>query len=246
MAIEINNLTVTYVNKKREEVVALNDLNCVFDSNAINVVVGYSGCGKTTLLKCIAGLLDYDGTIIVDGVDLDTVDIAERNLSFVSQQYILYPNMTIFDNIAFPLKITGAPRSEIVERVTDIADKLELTYCLTRKPKHLSGGQQQRVALARALVKRPDICLFDEPLSNVDVQLRTKLRVLIKTAIKSLNTTAVYVTHDITEALALADKIFVLCDGKLEISGTPTEVYNSNNQIVKSLIGDNKLDASIL
>lgn len=245
MSIIVNDLTVTYVNKHKQEVVALDNLNCQFAMGKINVIVGYSGCGKTTLLKCIAGLLDYDGTITVNGVDYDTLEIKDRNLAMVSQQYILYPNMTIFDNIAFPLKIAGADRKEITERVTSIADKLGLQYCLTRKPKHLSGGQQQRVALARALVKHPDICLFDEPLSNVDAQQRIELRQMIKQAIKSLNTTAIYVTHDITEAFALADELFVIYNGKLEISGTPMEVYRSGNEVVKSLMGEHVLDATV-
>ena len=245
MSINVQNLTVTYVNKRKQEIVALDDLNCQFDMGKFNVILGYSGCGKTTLLKCIAGLLDYDGTITVNGVDYDTLDIKDRNVAMVSQQYILYPNMTIFDNIAFPLRIAGADRKEITERVNEVADKLGLQYCLTRKPRHLSGGQQQRVALARALVKKPDICLLDEPLSNVDAQQRVELRQLIKQAIKSINTTAIYVTHDITEAFALADKLFVINNGKLEICGEPMEVYRSGNEVVKSLMGEHVLDATV-
>ena len=146
--------------------------------------------------------------------------------------------MTVFENIAFPLKVAGASKDEIIRRVYEVADKLEIRHCLTRKPKHLSGGQQQRVALARALIKKPNLYLFDEPLSNVDPIKRSESRILIKKIITESNATAIYVTHDFTEAMTLADHIIVINDGKVEIEGAPMEVYKSSNPIVESLKGD--------
>ena len=178
--ITIKNLKVTYKNKRKSEVVALDNFNCVIEPDSFNVVVGYSGCGKTTFLRCIAGLIDYDGSIYFDDDNVDKLSPKERNIAFVSQNYVLYPRMTIFDNIAFPLVNKGASKEEIVKRVYEVADRLDIRYCLSRKPKHLSGGQQQRVALARALVKKPSIYLFDEPLSNLDNINRIEAKKLIK------------------------------------------------------------------
>ena len=227
--IRLENVIVVYEENKKLTY-AVNGISATFKSNQTSVILGYSGCGKTTLLKAIAGLLNYNGSISIDGVENENLLIKDKNIAYVSQNYVLYPHMTIFENIAFPLTNIGAPRQEIIERVSEIAEILDLTHCLTRKPKHLSGGQQQRVALARALVKRPDICLFDEPLSNVDEQFRREARQMIKQTLAKLSCTAVYVTHNVAEAMSLAD-------GKLEISGVPIEVYNSGNPIMDSLIG---------
>lgn len=235
--ITISDLTARYKVKGSDEVTALNELCAEFLSGAFNVIIGYSGGGKTTLLKCIAGLIEYEGEIFFDGVDMCGVAPEKRNISYVSQEYVLYPHLTVFDNIAFPLKNMGAAKKEITERVKAIAEILELTHCLTRKPKHLSGGQQQRVALARALVKNPEICLFDEPLSNTDPQQRFRERRFIKDAVKRYGCTAIYVTHDIAEATALADSLSVVSDGKCVLQGEPTQVYNSGNEIVESLKG---------
>ena len=198
--IKLQNVIVVYEEKK-ELIYAVNDVSTVFKSNQTSVILGYSGCGKTTLLKSIAGLLNYNGSITIDGVENDDLIIQDKNIAYVSQNYVLYPNMTIFDNIAFPLKNIGASRDEIIERVNEMAGLLELSHCLTRKPKHLSGGQQQRVALARALIKRPDICLFDEPLSNVDEQFRREARQLIKQILTKMSCTAIYVTHSVPEVI---------------------------------------------
>ena len=235
--ITVSDVTVTYRNKKSDEVTALDGISAEFLSGAFNVIVGYSGGGKTTLLKCIAGLVGYDGEVLFDGVDVGGSAPSQRNISYVSQEYVLYPHLTVFDNIAFPLKNMGAPKKEITERVKAIAEILELTHCLTRKPKHLSGGQQQRVALARALVKNPEICLFDEPLSNTDPQLRYRERRFIKDAVKRYGCTSVYVTHDFSEAMALADNLTVISDGKCVLQGEPMQVYNSGNAVVESLKG---------
>jgi len=239
--IKINNLKVTYKNKK-EEVVALDNLNVTFEDGKFNAIVGFSGCGKSTLLRAVAGLLEYEGEILFDGINCDTLAINERNIAFVSQKYILYPHMTVFDNIAFPLKMIKASREEIIERVYEIADKLEIKYLLSRKPRQLSGGQQQRVAIARALVRRPKICLFDEPLSNLDNTIRQEIRHLIKKVVASQDITVLYVTHDFKEAMALSDVIYVINNGKIEVSGAPREVYDLDNETVKALRSGEDLD----
>ena len=234
--IKLENVIVVYEENKKY-IYAINDISATFKSNQISVILGYSGCGKTTLLKAVAGLLNYNGSITIDGVENDELLIKDKNIAYVSQNYVLYPHMTIFENIAFPLTNMDAPKQEIIDRVTEIAEILDLTHCLTRKPKHLSGGQQQRVALARALVKRPEICLFDEPLSNIDEQFRREARQMIKQTLKKMSCTAIYVTHSVVEAMSLADELFVLNEGKLEISGVPIEVYNYGNSVMNSLIG---------
>ncbi len=232
--ISIENLTVEYSNGK-DKTVALNELDATFLADSFNVIVGYSGCGKTTLLRTLAGQLDYTGDILIDGVDARNISVQKRKMAFVSQQYVLYSNKTIFDNIAFPLKVQGLSKTEIINTVRNIAEKLELTACLTRKPKHLSGGQQQRVALAKALVKKPSICLLDEPFSNIDAQQRLHSRMLIKRVLSECNCTAVYVTHDFSEAMAMADRLFVLDDGKMAEHGLPLDVFNSGNSVVESM-----------
>lgn len=231
--IQIRDLSVTFKSKKRE-VLALNEFSATFQ-DGMNVIVGYSGCGKTTLLRCIAGLEDYEGEIAVDGEDLDNVPTKDRNFAFVAQNYVLYPNYTVFENIAFPLKIMRASREEITERVREMAEILDLTACLNRKPKHISGGQQQRVAIARALVKNPSVCLMDEPFSNTDDVTRTHSVRWLKTAFEAKGCMGIYVTHDFKEALMLADTLYVMNEGKLELVGTPDEVYESDNHVVKTL-----------
>ena len=240
--ITVSDLTAIYGGKKsEEEVTALDGLNAEFLSDSFNVIIGYSGCGKTTLLKCIAGLIDYEGDVFFDDNSMNGVSPSDRGLSYVSQEFILYPHLTVFDNIAFPLKNAGASRQEITERVNRIAEVTDLTYCLTRKPKHISGGQQQRVALARALVKKPSLCLFDEPLSNTDPQLRARERRFLKDSVRKYGCTAIYVTHDISEAMALADRLIVLHKGKCIMQGDPVKIYNSDDEVIRSLKGETDL-----
>lgn len=227
------NVSVEFKSKKYE-VVALDGFNARF-KEGMNVIVGYSGCGKTTLLRCITGLQDYEGDIYLDGEDLDEISVKDRNFSFVSQSYSLYPHLTVFENIAFPLKIIKATREEITERVKEVANLLDLTICLNRKPKNISGGQQQRVAIARALVKRPSVCLMDEPFSNTDESMRGHTVKWLKKAFETTGCTCIYVTHDFKEALLLADTLYVMNEGRLELSGTPDEIYESDNAVVKSL-----------
>lgn len=231
--LEVKNVSVVFKSKKRE-VVALDEFSATFE-DGMNVIVGFSGCGKTTLLRSILGLIDYDGEIYFDDTDLDDIQIKDRNFSFVSQDYVLYPRLTVFENIAFPLKILRADRKEIVERVSEVSELLDLTACWNRKPKHISGGQQQRVAIARALIKRPSVCLMDEPFSNSDEVMRSQTVRWLKEALEKTGCMCIYVTHDIKEALLLADKLYVMNEGKLELCGTADEIYQADNEITNAL-----------
>ena len=232
--IKFDNVTVTYANGK-QKVVALDGLSVEFAPDCFNVVVGASGCGKSTLLRTVAGQLEYDGSVTFDGRDMKRVSEQDRNLAFVSQQYVLYPRLTIFDNIAFPLKAKRMDIDSIVDIVRDIAKSLDLTACLTRKPQHLSGGQQQRVALARALVKQPQVCLFDEPFSNVDAERRLTARLFVKQKLAECKATSLYVTHEFAEAMALADYLVVMDEGKVVACGKPLDVFNCGNDIVEQM-----------
>lgn len=227
--IKITDLTVSFSSKKKGTIIALDKVNAVFNNGDFNVILGPSGCGKTTLLRTIAGLQEYEGEILYDSVDADALSFKARNISYVTQSYSLYSHLNIFDNIAFPLKTIGATKEEIIPRVMDLAKQLDIEICLNRKPRQLSGGQQQRAALARALIKKPSVCFLDEPLSNIDVQQRETARVLMKKTLKLNGCTVVYVTHDFSEAMALADKVFIMNNGKIIKSGTPMEIYNNNN-----------------
>lgn len=229
----MDHLSVRYSNNK-ENVMALDDV-CLTFHQGFNVILGYSGCGKTTLLKAIVGLLEYNGQILIDGNDISKIPTNERDMAMVSQQYLLYPTKTIFDNIAFPLKVKKINCDEIKRRVFEIAELFDLVPCLSRKPKQISGGQQQRTAIARALIKRPAVCLLDEPLSNVDPKLRAKERCLLKNALKQYGSSVIYVTHSVFEAVNLADNLIIMDKGKVVLSGIPDKVYNSGNEVMESL-----------
>ena len=191
------------------------------------VFVGPSGCGKTTLLRMIAGLEDISGgDLNIGGVRVNELGPSERGVAMVFQSYALYPHKTVYDNMAFALKIAKTPKAEIERRVREASDILQLTEYLERLPKALSGGQRQRVAIGRAIVRAPKVFLFDEPLSNLDAALRTKMRVELATLHRRLGATMVYVTHDQVEAMTLADKIVVLNKGRVEQVGRPLELYN--------------------
>lgn len=243
--IEIKNLTVTYTNKKKGEVIAVKKLNTVFEDGTFNVILGSSGSGKTTLLRTLAGLQEYEGEILYDGVDADELSFKRRKISYVTQNYSLYSHLNVFDNIAFPLKTMGASREEIIERVTALSKQLELTICLTRKPRQLSGGQQQRVSLARALIKKPSVCFLDEPLSNIDPEQRRVARELMKKTLKLNGCTVIYVTHDYSEAINLADRIIVMDNGKIIESGDVEQINNSTNEIVNALKGKSSYDRAL-
>ena len=208
------------------------------------VFVGPSGCGKSTLLRLIAGLEDItSGTIRIDGEDATGTPPAKRGLAMVFQSYALYPHMSVYNNIAFPLKMGGQDKETIRGKVEAAAATLNLTDYLDRRPGQLSGGQRQRVAIGRAIVREPSAFLFDEPLSNLDAALRVNMRLEISELHQSLETTMIYVTHDQVEAMTMADKIVVLNRGRIEQVGSPLELYsNPANIFVAGFIGSPKMN----
>ncbi|MDE3121200.1 MAG: sn-glycerol-3-phosphate ABC transporter ATP-binding protein UgpC, partial [Paracoccaceae bacterium] len=203
------------------------------------VFVGPSGCGKSTLLRMIAGLEETTGGAIEIGArDVTQIDPSERGVAMVFQTYALYPHMTVEENMGFGLKMNGVPKVEIAQKVAQAAGILRLEDYLKRKPKALSGGQRQRVAIGRAIVRGPEVFLFDEPLSNLDAELRVEMRVEIARLHKEIGATMIYVTHDQVEAMTLADKIVVLRAGKIEQVGAPLDLYkNPDNKFVAGFIG---------
>ncbi len=208
------------------------------------VFVGPSGCGKSTLLRMIAGLEEItDGDVYIDRRLVTNVAPADREVSMVFQSYALYPHMSVFDNMAFGLKMGRLPADQIKARVDEAARILQIGPLLDRKPKQLSGGQRQRVAIGRAIVRKPKLFLFDEPLSNLDAELRTQMRVEIAKLHRDLGVTIVYVTHDQIEAMTLADRIVVLRAGLIEQIGTPSELYDEPaNRFVAGFIGSPKMN----
>jgi lactose/L-arabinose transport system ATP-binding protein len=208
------------------------------------VFVGPSGCGKSTLLRLIAGLEETTaGTIAIGGRDVTNVDAADRGIAMVFQSYALYPHMTVEENMSFGLRMTGTDKAIISRRVATAAGILHLGELLQRKPKQLSGGQRQRVAIGRAIVREPQVFLFDEPLSNLDAELRVQMRLEIAKLHKALDATMIYVTHDQVEAMTLADKIVVLRAGIIEQAGTPLQLYDDpDNLFVAGFIGSPKMN----
>ena len=232
-----SHLSLTYVNKRsKETVLALKDVSFSCSEGSFNVILGPSGSGKTSLLKVIAGLLPFEGEISYGGKPLESCDATLLPRSYVSQEYVLYPRMTVFDNIAFPLKASGAERKEIIESVRDVSEFLDLAYLWGRKPKELSGGQRQKVALARAMVKRPALALFDEPLSNIDQQARFEEKGYIKETCARAKSTVFYVTHSIKEALALAENLIILKEGSLLAFGSKETLMKFTNLEVRSML----------
>jgi multiple sugar transport system ATP-binding protein len=203
------------------------------------VLLGPSGCGKTTTMRMVAGLEDpTEGEIWIGERCVNTLEPKDRDVAMVFQSYGLYPNMTVYENISFPLRIRGTPKSEIDPAVTRAAKQVELTDYLDRKPKALSGGQRQRVALARAIVRQPAVFLMDEPLSNLDAKLRVSMRSHIKHLHHSLGVTTIYVTHDQIEAMTLADRVVVMSKAEIQQIGTPEQIYNDpSNLFVAGFIG---------
>jgi multiple sugar transport system ATP-binding protein len=208
------------------------------------VFVGPSGCGKSTLLRLIAGLETVsDGTVKIDGEDVTRKAPAKRGVAMVFQSYALFPHMTVAENISFGLRLAGQPREEIDRQVNRVAETLQLTPLLQRRPKQLSGGQRQRVAIGRAIIRNPKVFLFDEPLSNLDAALRSQMRIEIAKLHEDLQATMIYVTHDQVEAMTLADRIVVLNGGKIEQIGTPMELYaKPQNRFVAGFIGSPKMN----
>ncbi len=227
------------VSKQFGKVVAVDNLNLEIKDGEFIALLGPSGCGKTTTLLMIAGIYKpTTGKIYFDDQVVNDIPPKDRNIGMVFQSYALYPHMSVFDNIAFPLKLQRRPKNEIRERVVEVAKILGIEELLDRKPSQLSGGQQQRVALARALVKEPQVFLMDEPLSNLDAKLRIQMRAELKRIQRELGVTTIYVTHDQLEAMTMADRIAVMNRGVLQQYASPEELYNKPaNIFVASFIG---------
>ena len=214
-----------YYKQKKVYAAALDHLSLRIEKGEFFVVVGASGSGKSTLLKCILGLnRDIEGDLYIDGVSIDDMNAKDGNMAYVTQEIALYPHLTVYENIAFSLRLMHTPQDEVDRRVKEIAELAQIKWLLTRKPRQLSGGQQQHVAIARALVKHPQLLLFDEPFSNIDPALRLELRQLVQTVHRRLGATTVFVTHDLPEAFFLADRIAVLEEGNVVQIGTPDEL----------------------
>ncbi|ASJ10264.1 glycerol-3-phosphate ABC transporter ATP-binding protein [Thermococcus sp. P6] len=235
---------------------AVKDMNLQVKDGEFMILLGPSGCGKTTTLRMIAGLEEptkgqiYIGdNLVADPEEGGFVPPKDRDIAMVFQSYALYPHMTVYDNIAFPLKLRKVPKQEIDQRVREVAEMLGLTELLKRKPRELSGGQRQRVALGRAIVRKPQAFLMDEPLSNLDAKLRVKMRAELKRLQKQLDVTTIYVTHDQVEAMTMGDRVAVINAGVLQQVGTPDEVYNKPaNTFVAGFIGSppmNFIDATL-
>ena len=229
-----NNLQIT-----AEGVVAVQEFNLDIADKEFIVLVGPSGCGKSTTLRMIAGLEDISGGELYIGDRLvNDVPPKDRDIAMVFQNYALYPHMTVYDNMAFALKLRHTPKDEIDKKVKEAAEILDITQYLGRKPKALSGGQRQRVAIGRAIVRAPQVMLMDEPLSNLDAKLRNQMRAEIIKLRERINTTFIYVTHDQTEAMTLGDRIVIMKDGFIQQIGTPQEVFNHPyNLFVATFIG---------
>ncbi len=227
------------VSKFFGKVKAVIDLNLRIGDGEFVALLGPSGCGKTTTLLMVAGIYKpTKGKILFDDKDVTKLPPRDRNVGMVFQSYALYPHMSVYDNIAFPLRLKKVPRNEIDRKVKQVAKLLRIEELLHRKPSQLSGGQQQRVALGRALVKEPDVLLLDEPLSNLDAKLRVVMRAELKRLQKELKITTIYVTHDQVEAMSMADRIAVMNAGKLQQYAPPTELYNKPaNLFVAGFIG---------
>lgn len=239
-AVEFKSLTKVYDG----DIVGINDLNlCIADKEFV-VLLGPSGCGKSTLLRLIAGLEEPEsGEIIIDGDVVNKIPPKNRNVAMVFQDYALYPHMSVRENLTFPLKMKNTSRERINELVKKTAELTGLTELLERKPKQLSGGQRQRVALGRAIIREPVVFLFDEPLSNLDFNLRIALRREIAELHKRTGITTIYVTHDQQEALALGDRVGILKDGKLIQYGKPMELYEMpDNLFVAEFIGNPRIN----
>lgn len=235
----MSQLELKNISKSFGPVAALRGVDLDVKDGELVVFVGPSGCGKSTLLRIIAGLeRATSGEVILDGKVVNDIAAADRGLAMVFQSYALYPHMSVRQNLSFGLENTDTPRAEIDSRVAEIARMLRIEELLNRKPRQLSGGQRQRVAIGRAMVRRPGIFLLDEPLSNLDAELRVSMRAELAALHKRLSATMIYVTHDQTEAMTLADRIVVLRDGQVEQIGTPLELYNRPvNRFVGGFIG---------
>lgn len=235
----MSKVSVRNISKRFGNAVAAEHITLEFPDRQLTVLVGSSGCGKTTLLRMLAGLEEpTEGELYIGDKEVAHVPAWDRNIAMVFQSYALYPHMSVFKNIAFPLEARRTPRKEIKRRVQETAEILGLTELLDRLPRQLSGGQMQRVAIGRAIVRRPDVFLMDEPLSNLDAKLRVSMRAELKRLQRDLGVTTVYVTHDQAEAMTLADQLVVMNAGRVLQIGYPEEVYlHPNSVFVAGFIG---------
>ena len=234
-SVKLNNIA-KYFNNNR----ILNDISVEINDGEFIVILGPSGCGKSTLLRIIAGLENLsEGSVVIGQENVSKLEPKDRKIAMVFQNYALYPHMTVYNNIAYGLKLHKVPKLDIERKVQQAAELLQLKDLLNRKPNQLSGGQRQRVAMGRAIVREPNVFLFDEPLSNLDAKLRTQMRFEIKNIHSNVKTTSIYVTHDQIEAMTLADRIILLNKGKIEQIGSPLELYNFPSSIfVAGFIGN--------
>ncbi|MFZ5677219.1 MAG: ABC transporter ATP-binding protein [Pseudomonadota bacterium] len=232
------------VSKSFGKTEVIQDMSLAIRERELVVFVGPSGCGKSTLLRLIAGLEEMNtGTLRIGGKVMNETPAADRGVAMVFQSYALYPHMTVAENMGFALKMIGTAKAEIDRKVAEAAEILDLGDLLQRKPRQLSGGQRQRVAIGRAIVRKPDVFLFDEPLSNLDAELRARMRVEIARLHKELRTTMIYVTHDQVEAMTLADRIVLLNKGRIEQQGAPLELYEAPaNKFVAGFLGQPRMN----
>lgn len=232
--LQMQNLQKVYAEKP-----VIHNFNLRIDDGEFIVIVGPSGCGKSSLLRMVAGLEEVtSGTIYINNKKVNKLQPKDRNIAMVFQNYALYPHMTVYQNMAYGLRLRGVRKKEIATRVAHTAEILGLEELLQRTPQELSGGQRQRVAMGRAIIRKPDIFLFDEPLSNLDTQLRVQMRLEIKKLQRELKTTSVYVTHDQTEAMTLADRLILMKAGRVEQIGTPLQIYeNPANVFAAGFLG---------
>jgi multiple sugar transport system ATP-binding protein len=250
-ATDMASVELRNIGKNYGRVQAVDDVSLSIQHRELVVFVGPSGCGKSTLLRMIAGLETISsGELFIGGKPMNAIAAADRGIAMVFQSYALYPHMTVAENMGFALKMIGMPRAEVERRVRDAATILQLDALLDRKPRQLSGGQRQRVAIGRAITRNPDVFLFDEPLSNLDADLRSQMRVEIARLHAELGTTMIYVTHDQIEAMTLADRIVILNNGRVEQQGAPMELYERPvNRFVAGFLGQPKMNflpASVL
>ncbi len=225
----------SYYKVKKEYIPALWDINLCVERGQFVVIVGESGSGKSTLIKACLGMLDYyEGDLYLNGTPVENIKLKNGQFACVRQDIALYPNLTIYENLAFPLRIIRTVQSEVDKRVKEIAKLLDIELMLSRKPKHLSGGQQQRVAIGRALIKNPSFLFFDEPFSGIDINKRAEIRALVKQLHKQLGITILFVTHDIDEAFALGERIVVLENGKVVDDAPPSELRKSHKSALLS------------
>ena len=232
-------LELNKIRKSYDGVTILDNISLSIESGEILSILGPSGCGKTTTIRMISGLEDISGgEILIDGEDVIGKKPKDRGVSMIFQSYAIWPHMTVFDNIAYPLKLQKVPKDEIKKRVTAAAEATDIVGLLNRYPAQMSGGQRQRVAVSRAIVVKPKIFLMDEPLSNLDAKLRVSMRTELKNIHIQQNSTSIFVTHDQSEAMSLADRIVVMYKGRIEQIGTPMEVYqDSATRFVAEFIG---------